>query len=135
MQTQDHWRLCLPHHGNGLYCAGSEESLVDHGVKLIEEVKNSATFIINFCCGKLALQCCISFCIAKWTSHTYTYIPLLFFFEIELLLIYNVTFLMYSKVIHISVYFFRFFSIIVYYKLLNIVPCVYSRTLFTYFYI
>ena len=82
MQTQDHWRLCLPHHGTGLYCAGSEESRVDHGVKWIEEVKNSATFIINFCCGKLALQCCISFCIAKWTSHTYTYIPLLFFLNL-----------------------------------------------------
>ena len=47
---------------------------------------------------------------------------ILFFFVFKVELIYNVVFLVYSKVIQLK-FFFRLFSTKVYYKTLNIAPC------------
>ena len=65
-------------------------------------------YILNWCI--VDLQCCVSFWrIAKWFSYTYIY--------------------------SIFAFFFTFFSITVYHKILNIVPVLYSRALLSILYI
>ena len=59
--------------------------------------------------------------------YMYMYILKVHSFKIEIQLIYNIMFQVYSKVIqfciYVCIFFFRFFSTVSYYKILSRVPC------------